>query len=486
MLGSGDAPGGSKEFCLPFVGIDLGTSFIKGAVLDAESGRVEHVRRIPFPDPLPGLDPLYCEFAPGQVLAATRTLIEELATLAVECEGLVMCTQLGSMVLMNSEGQAVSNCFGWRDQRVLELHSSGAGSYYKILQERIGAQHCRELGNELPVGAPISFLYWLAEQGKLEPDLIPVSLGDFVLSSLCHEPPSVDTTTAMIYELLNLSTLQWHFDVIEQLGLSAVRWPTLRKQGELAGSMKMGAASIPCFASVGDYHCALLGALLFEDELSLNISTGSQVSRIVPGLAPGDYQTRPFFDGKFANTISHLPAGRSLNVLVDLLTEIAKAQGAIPADPWSYIASAAAAVNRTDLEVNLSFYPGPCGDRGAITNISEKTLNVGTLFRAAFENMAECYYASALRIWPDHSWRGIVFSGGLAFKLPQLRQIIQDRFQTESRLCPVAEDTLCGLLLLAKAFNGKTSVEEAATELRERYGLTGGGSLRFEDEQFRG
>lgn len=460
---------GGEEFCLPFIGIDLGTSFIKGAVLDAESYRVEHVRRIPFPQQLPGFNPLYCEFAPGQVLAAAGTLIEELAALAGNCEGLVMCTQLGSMVLMDSKGQAASNCFGWRDQRVLELHPSGAGSYYKILQERIGAQHRRELGNELPVGAPLSFLFWLAEQGKLQPGLIPVSLGDFVLSSLCHESPSVDITTAMTYELFNLSSLQWHLDVIEQLGFSGVRWPTLRKHGEIAGSMKIGAGSVPCFPALGDYHCALLGALPREDELSLNISTGSQVSRIVPGLVPGDYQTRPFFDGRFANTITHLPAGRSLNVLVDLLTEIARAQG--PTDPWPYIATAAAAVQRTDLQVDLSFYPGPCGDRGAITNISEKTLNVGTLFRAAFENMAECYYTSASCIWPDHAWRGIVFSGGLAFKLPQLRQIIQDRLQTKSRLCPVAEDALCGLLILAKAFSGKTSVEKAASELRDRHGL---------------
>jgi hypothetical protein len=238
--------------------------------------------------------------------------------------------------------------------------------------------------------------------------------------------------------------------------------------------MKFRRATIPCFTAVGDYHCALLGALLFPDELSLNISTGSQVSRIVPAFAPGDYQTRPFFDGKFANTISHLPAGRSLNVLVDLLTEIAKAQGASPAEPWPYIASAAAAVDSTDLKVDLSFYPGPCGERGSITNIGEKTLNVGTLFRAAFENMAENYYAAASRIWPDRSWRGIVFSGGLAFKLPQLRQIIEDRFQTESRLCLVAEDALCGLLIMAKAFRAKTSVEKAAIELRERYNLYGG------------
>jgi sugar (pentulose or hexulose) kinase len=457
-----------QEYCLPFVGIDLGTSFIKGAVLHPGSRSIEHVRRIPFPEPLPRLEPLYCEFDPAWILAATRTLIEELAALAIECDGVVMCTQLGSMLMMNSRGEVVSNFFGWQDQRALEPHPSGAGSYYEVLQKRIGAEHRREMGNELPVGSPLSFLFWLAEQGKLEPGLIPVSLGDFVLSALCHAPPSVEPTVAMTYELLNLSTVDWHFEVIEKLGLSGVRWPIFRKQGEIAGTMSIGGASIPCYTPVGDYQCALLGSLLSEDELSLNISTGSQASRIVAGLALGDYQTRPYFDGKFTNTITHLPAGRSLNVLIDLLTEITQKQGVVKVDPWSYIAEAAAAVKHTDLQVNLNFYPGPRGDRGSIANISEKTLNVGTLFRAAFENMAENYYASALRIWPDRSWRRIVFSGGLALKLPLLRQIIQEKFQAEARVTPMTEDTMCGLLLLARAFSGETSsVERAAAEFRQ-------------------
>ncbi len=455
---------------MSFVAIDLGTSFIKGAVLDTRNCRIEHIRRIPFPEPLVGLDPMYCEFDPGCILAATRRLMDELTALAVKPDGMVMCNQMGSMLLMNNQGQAASNFFAWRDQRVLQPHPSGAGSYYQILLERVGIQHRLELGNEFPVAAPVSFLFWLAEQGKLEPGLIPVSLGDFVLSSLCHAPASVDVTNAMAYELLNLSAMAWHTDVIDDLGLSAVRWPRLKKQGEVAGFIKLGRASVPCYTAVGDYQCALLGSLLGEDELSINISTGSQASRIVPGLTLGDYQTRPFFDGKFTNTISHLPAGRSLNVLVDLLCEIAGAQGGLSRDPWSYIIAAAEAADHTDLQVNLAYYPGPWGDRGSIANIREKTLNVGTLFRAAFENMAECYHASASRIWPDRSWRRIVFSGGLALKISLLREIIQNRFHCDARLSPVEEDTLCGLLLLAKVFSGETSsLEEAATEVRGRF-----------------
>jgi hypothetical protein len=159
-----------------------------------------------------------------------------------------------------------------------------------------------------------------------------------------------------------------------------------------------------------------------------------------------------------------------LNVLVDLLSEFAQHSGATILDPWEYVARAAAAVDQTDLEVKLSFFPGPCGDMGSISHIRETNLTVGSLFRASFENMAQNYYDCALRIWPDRSWRNIVFSGGLARKLKLLRTIIEERFGTQSRLCPLEEDSLLGLMVLASAFSGRSeSVRQAMDDFRRYY-----------------
>lgn len=455
---------------MAFIGIDLGTSFIKTAVLDLDASELQQVRRMPFPEPISLPDPLRVEFDPDGIVATVNNLIGELAASPVTYEGVVMCTQMSCLVLMDEQGEARSNCIGWRDQRALEPHPSGSGSYYNVLKQRLTAKQKRELGNELPPGAPICFLFWMAEQGLLEPGLVPVSLADFVLSTLCGSAPSVETTNAMAYELLQLETLGWHEGVIEELGLDKLRWPPIRRHREVVGHLKVGANTIPCYTPVGDYQCALAGALLSYDELSLNISTGSQVSRMTNRLVLGDYQTRPFFDASFTNTFSHLPAGRSLNVLVDLLSELAQRSGTAIPDPWQYIARAAAAVDHTDLELKLSFFPGPCGDKGSISNIREHNLTVGTLFRASFENMAQNYYDCALRIWPDRSWKNIVFSGGLARKLRLLRKIIEQKFQTGSRLCPLEEDTLLGLMVLARVFSRRAeSVQQGMDDFRRHY-----------------
>jgi sugar (pentulose or hexulose) kinase len=446
---------------MSFIGIDLGTSFIKGAVLDLEHRTLQHVRRIPFPAQLEGMGPLTSEFAPSEILTVVHELIAELVLLAPHCQGIVMCSQMHGMVLMNGRGEVRSNCITWRDQRAMMPHPGGSGSYYDALTKRISPQQASQLGNELDPSRPISYLFWFAEQGRLESDLIPVSLPDFVLTVLCESAPGVEITNAAAYGALNLERLDWHYEVIEALGLDRLHWPGLRQTGAVVGYLSIEGNRVPCYTPVGDYQCALAGALFGAGELSLNIATGSQVSRLTSELFLGEYQTRPFFEGKFLNAFTHPPGGRALNVLVDLLCELPISQGLNLKDPWESFARAAEEVGDTDLEVDLNFFFSPRGDRGRIGNIRQENLTVGHLFRAAFKNMAESFYDCAGRVWPEKSWQNILFSGGLACKMEILRRIIQRRFQSPYRVAPFEEDALYGLLILASVFSDQScSVEK--------------------------
>lgn len=452
-----------------FLALDLGTSFIKGATLDLDARALRKIRRVPFPSPLPRQPRGRVEFDPGVIVSEVAKLLESLIEPGTQYEGLVMCCQMSCLVLTDSAGKAYTNCIGWRDQRALEQYPGKPGTYYEALQQRLTPQQCQELGNELSPGSPIAFLFWMREHGLLFPGMMPVSLGDFVLSALMSIRPTVDGTNAMAYNLLRLNPLTWHNEVIANLRLDELDWPTLRQNADIIGYLP-GNQLIPCYPAVGDYQCALAGALLSERELSLNVSTGSQVSRLTKRLEPGGYQTRPFFDGNFANLYSHLPAGRALNVLMDLLSELARAEGA-PLDRfWPYVNQATVEAPETNLEVDLSFYPGPAGQDGAIRNIQESNLTVGTLFRAAFTNMAQTYRSMAERIWPEQGWERLVFSGGLVQKSEALQQSIVRQFGCSYRFSPSAEDTLIGLLVLARVFSGRAgSVLQEMQALRDFY-----------------
>jgi hypothetical protein len=100
----------------------------------------------------------------------------------------------------------------------------------------------------------------------------------------------------------------------------------------------------------------------------------------------------------------------------------------------------------------------------------EDNMKVGHVFRAAFNHMAENYYNCALRIWPDRSWKNLVFSGGLATKLDVMRQVIREKLRTDYRLAPSAEDTLLGLMALGLVFTGMApSIHDAVRDLRTKF-----------------
>jgi len=448
-----------------FLGVDIGTTFVKGAVLDLDALRLDHIRRAPAPAPLPGLPGGRHELDPDAVVAAVREVVAGLLLLAPRCVGVVLCTQMHSVVLVDDAGAPLTNVVTWLDQRALDPHPGG-GTFLDQLAARLGPERRLALGNELRPGLPIATLFSLAERGELPAGATPLTLADFALARLCAAPPGVEATNAAASGAMDVARGGWDGAAIAAAGLGALRWPSIAPLAEAAGTLRHEGRALPCFRPVGDAQCALLGAGLAAGELSINISTGSQVSALCEAPTFGDFQTRPFFDGRALATISGIPAGRALNVLVGLLGELAAAHGAPVADPWPYLLRAAQAAPDGELRVELGFFGGAEGAVGAITGIREGELTAGALFRAAFHQMAASYEAAALRLAPDRSWRQAVLSGGLAHQSRLLRELIAARLGAPVRLAPV-EDTLGGLLALALVCAGRAnSAAEAAALVR--------------------
>lgn len=456
---------------MEFIGLDIGSSSIKGAVLDLDSLTVGKTARVACPEPIAGLPPRHFELDPLAVVDAVQIVLTQLLAEVEDCAGIVSCSQMGGVILADSDGNPLTNYLSWRDQRAMEQHPLHDGaSVYNVLQVRLSPVGIEQLGHECKLGSAISLLGWLVSMGKLPRFGIPLTLGDFVWTRLARAEPVTEYTNAL--GALNLEERDWNHRAIMALGLSHLDWPRLVDPYQPVGEFRVGGSAIPCYPAVGDHQCALAGTHLRPRELSINVSTGSQVSLLAKRYQPGDYQVRPYFDGQYLNTLTHLPAGRSLNVLVDLLSELAKTQGITLADPWPYIARAAAAAE-TDLAADLAFFAGPMGERGSINNITVENLNVGSLFRAAFRNMADNYRECSLRLsserlWSRKPWNKIVLSGGLIQHSDVLRELIVSEFDCPHRVCTTSEETFTGLLILALVASGKAENVAAASLVVDR------------------
>lgn len=438
---------------LSTIALDIGSTSIKGAVLDLEAGRLLSVCSLAFPDPVANLASGHIEIDPKVVVSRVEQLIEQLAeNLSHRCS-IWICGQMGGLILADDRGRAKSNYISWRDQRSLRS-TGGIRASLETIRLDWPEPIFASLGRELQAGSTSTLLHWLSEHRKLSDGVLPLSIADYCISHLAKQIGTMHTTHAI--GLLDLNKWDWHYAAMERIGLGDLWWPELIRDTRAVAHWKIGSRIFQVHGSYGDQQCALYGAGLKANQLSLNISTGSQVSLLSEGFQSGPYQTRAYFEDRLLNTITHLPAGRSLNTLMELLTELGDVDPTSPDRAWSLAAEKLDRIESTDLAADIAFFASPVGNSGSITNITTENLSVGHLLLAACQSMVKNYSQAASRFGDSSQWQSVLVSGGLADRFPRLLQLIENRFALPI-VQQSGEETLLGLLRLAQQHNGMGS-----------------------------
>lgn len=452
---------------MSFIGIDLGGTFMKGAVLDQHSAEMRHLCRRPFPDFIPGGGGRK-EVSPGCLLEAFHGLLENLLNASHDCEGMILTGQMHGMIFCDTSGNPKSNFISWQDSRTSLPFDANGRSAFDRLKAMLPDQDWRQLGNEFRAGLPLTQLFLLEQQGHLPQDAYCASLMDFVISNLCKTAPITDASNAEAHGFYNILTGAWDLQLIEHLRLGQIKLPQVKPHFTVAGVFQHKGREIPCYVAIGDQQCALLGSFLEEQEISLNIATGSQVSLISSACETGPYQTRPYFEEKYLKTITHIPAGRALNGLIRLFFE-SETENHQTNEIWHRIQTEASKIASTDLEVDISFFNSRLGNSGFIKNMKESNMSLGHVFFAAFQSMAKNYHDCAAIISPEKNWKKMVFSGGLVSKSPLLQSMLEDRFQNlPYRSNDHHEDVLQGLMVCAVKICQQGTVGEAQAFVQSR------------------
>lgn len=439
---------GSSHFA-----IDIGSTSIKGGILDVSSGEVTHVCTRPFPLAMDGLRAGMVEIDPKEILAAVESIVDELTSeMSSLCHGWI-CGQMGGVILANDRGRAKSNYISWRDQRSLVRGRTGR-STLEQMQDDWPEPIMASLGRELQPGSMSTLLHWLSENRQLNDGVMPLSISDFVIANVARQPGRMHETHAI--GLLDLEKNDWHYEAFERVGLGDLWWPELIHDTSEIATWKRGHRTILIHGSYGDQQSALLGARLTREELSINISTGSQVSMLADSFCSGPYQTRKYFGNQWLNTVTHLPAGRSLNALMHLLTELSDAESVKLDRPWKTVQEKMDSIVETDLKANIAYFASPVAKSGTLENMTTENLSVGHLFLAACVSMANNYEAAAKRLSSRQEWSSIALSGGLAQSLPRLVSLIQSRLKKPIRES-IGEETLLGMLQLAQQHSIQSS-----------------------------
>lgn len=397
------------------IGIDIGTTGICGVVLDIKTGEMLH-----------SITKSSEAFLRGAFAWEKIQSVEKIVTIAKEIlDGLIsdqtevigVTGQMHGILYVDENGRCLSPLYTWQDGRGNEPFEDT--TYADFLNSHSGYGNVTDFYNRKNGLVPSNACRFCTVQ-------------DYFVMHLCGlEKPLVHITDAASFGLFDLKekrfTCECDIDIIENY--------------KIAGKYQ----NIPVSVAIGDNQASVLSSLSSENELLINVGTGSQVSVLCDDMITGDnIEVRPFFEGKYLAVGAALCGGRAYAMLKDfyksVLSPIAKLD-----DPEIYALMDEFLKKEEEALTVDTRFAGTRADktvRGSIHNIAEDNFTPAALTKGVLEGMVKELYD--LYLLMDMQISGIVGSGNGIRKNKALMEAVKNTFGYDLKIPCHTEEAAVG------------------------------------------
>lgn len=299
-----------------YILLDVGSTSIKTALVKTGSTSLQYLSSIKTPDLIK--PDLYCrELSPDLLLQTCLTMLEKMATLEYEYIGLLITGQMGGWVLTDLENRTKSNIVSWQDNRSLipKLQSiSGYSLFERLYKSDLMAKNGREFRSGLPIVGMFADLKNLSSLGS---DLRFHSIISWIGSQLCVNYKFIShSTDAAASGFLDIDNNAW-IPISRELLPLRLDLPNVVNEVTPIGYSEI--LHCPVYTPVGDQQSSLYGIELSSKQIAINLGTGAQISMLNVGFINDEIQSRPYFQGEFIATKTHLPGGRAITAFLKMI-----------------------------------------------------------------------------------------------------------------------------------------------------------------------
>ena len=228
-------------------GLDIGTSSVKGLLVDPEDGTV--VARAEVEHPLATPHPGWAEQNPEDWWAGAQSILAVLADHG-EIAGIGLAGQMHGLVTLDATGRVLRPAMLWNDGRT--------GAECAEIEDRVGLDELIALtGNRALTGFTAPKLRWLARHepavyARIDRIMLPK---DYVRLRLCGEH-ATDVADASGTLLFDVARRRWSDAVVEALDVDPAWLPRALESPEVSG---ITAGGVPVAAGAGDQAAGALG-----------------------------------------------------------------------------------------------------------------------------------------------------------------------------------------------------------------------------------
>ena len=456
-----------------YIAIDIGSTYIKSSLLAPSEGRILRQTRGEVTPKCHLESPLRFEVDMNEMMALVYDLLESYQDVMVLVDGIIFSTQQHGFVYVDPafEGERY---ISWQDARCLEPMGEDGETTLSLLQRRITIDMMRPTGVYLKPALGACNLYTLIRErhGVISEGAKLYTLGSYIIEKLtgnnvCH------ITNAAPLGLVDIYRRCWCRELIERFGFERIELPRLVSDIEVCGWYEAAGRRIAVYPDVGDVQISVYGSGTEPGDVAVNMATAGQLnmpsaSREILDADPRFYEIRPYFDGLYCHTISRMPSGRNLEVLVHFLRDIgSRIFGAelSTEEIWSRLDGCTLDGDTAGLEVSTAFYemPEQLAD-GAIQHIDRANLTVDHLFSAAYRDMGRVYahYLEIMARANGEKPRRMVFCGGAVRKNRQIQEALERATGLSGVLSVSPDEVHEGLLKLVSKIETQPRGAEAS------------------------
>ncbi|HEY2769868.1 MAG TPA: xylulokinase [Solirubrobacteraceae bacterium] len=255
------------------VGIDVGTSSVKGLAIDPDGTIVAHSEAaVPLSTPRPG----WSEQDPEDWWRATEHVLAQLKSEVGSPAGIGLSGQMHGLVALDDTDRVLRPAILWNDQRTAAECAE--------IELRIGLERLIELtGNRALAGFTAPKLVWMRHhEPELYARIARIALPkDYVRLRMCGEH-ATDVSDASGTLLLDVARRTWSDEVLDALELKRSWLPSVLESPAVSGSVD----GVPVAAGGGDQAAGAIGVGVDgPGPLSVVLGTSGVVFAALPEYA---------------------------------------------------------------------------------------------------------------------------------------------------------------------------------------------------------
>ncbi len=299
-----------------FLGIDIGTTTIKAALVDLNGAVIGSASRA---YPTSYVRPDWVEQNPLDWWRVTQAVLAELRSSAAfdRVAGIGVSSQAPSLVALDDDGVPVRPALIWMDRRAEPQCAELAAVYDQ-------AEYLRRFGNRIDPFFVAPKIMWFREN---EPDHFErtrwfVQINGYIVLRLTGEI-SLDDQHASLYALRAPGDDSWSEDALTVVGISASQLPPVSKAHEIVGAITAEIARLtglpegaPVVAGTVDSAASAIEVDALEPGSATEM-TGTSTVLVLPSADPRAHQAFITMsspqDGTWLTLAATVASGASLN-----------------------------------------------------------------------------------------------------------------------------------------------------------------------------